>query len=65
MGEGLTIRQIIDRFDVEIASTESSAQDISTNSSKSVDTDFNHAVVRFVTVFPYTLSLGTNGVNDV
>jgi hypothetical protein len=42
MGQGLAVRQVVDRNNLEIASTQSGAQNIPTDSSESVDTDFDH-----------------------
>jgi hypothetical protein len=55
MGQRLAVRQIIDRLDLKIASIESGAQDIPTNSTKSVDADFYHTVLL---CYPLSLKLG-------
>ena len=58
MGQRLAVRQIIDRLDLKIASTESGAQDIPSNSSKSVDADFYHIVLLCYPSF-YKVGLGS------
>jgi hypothetical protein len=42
MGESFTVSEIIDRHHLKVIATESSAQDVSSDSAESVNTNFDH-----------------------